>query len=159
MLIHNIDRMNIINIGVLSQKGELLSKVYNDYFDKILVDAPCSALGSLQKKQEVSNWWSEERVSMIAAIQMKLLVAAIRMVKTGGEIVYSTCTLTPEENELIINQVLRKYPVEVLDIDLPIKAHEGFISYKGEKLNPYIQKARRIIPSGKLIQKDFLSLK
>lgn len=145
-LIHNIDRMNLINIGVLNQKGELLSKIYDNYFDKVLVDAPCSALGVLQKRQEVSNWWSEERVAVLTTMQLKLLIAAIKMLKPGGELVYSTCTLTPEENELLINLVLRKYPVEVMDIELPLKSNEGFTSYKNEKLHPSISKTRRILP-------------
>ena len=61
MLVYNIDRMNLINTGVIHSKGELLSKIYVDYFDKILVDAPCSGLGIIQKKGEVGNWWSQER--------------------------------------------------------------------------------------------------
>ena len=56
-LIHNLDKSNAMNMWVLKGQGELLSKVYHEYFDKILVDAPCSALGVLQKNQEVSNWW------------------------------------------------------------------------------------------------------
>lgn len=146
MLVHNIDRMNVINIGVLNHKGELLSKVYSNYFDKILVDAPCSALGVLQKKQEVSSWWNEERVAVIASIQLKLLIAAIKMLKPGGELVYSTCTLTPEENEIIVNTVLRKYPVEAAVIEFPLESHEGFTSYKNERLHPDLKKAKRILP-------------
>lgn len=145
-LVHNIDRMNLINTGVLNKQGELLSRVYSNYFDKILVDAPCSALGVLQKKQEVSRWWNEERVSVLSAIQIKLLISAVKMLKPGGEIVYSTCTLTPEENELIINLVLNKYPVEILDIELPVNASEGITLYKNEKLHSGLSRARRILP-------------
>ncbi|MGE5680037.1 MAG: NOL1/NOP2/sun family putative RNA methylase [Bacillota bacterium] len=146
MLIHNIDKLNLINTGVIQFKGEWLSRAYNNYFDKILVDAPCSALGVLQKKEEVSRWWSRERMEKIAFLQLMILTSAVKMAKVGGEIVYSTCTLTPEENELIINHVLNKYPLEVLDIDLPLKAHQGFTSYRGTTLNPNLTKARRILP-------------
>ncbi len=146
MLVYNLDRMNIINSGVVHNKGEWLSKIYNAYFDKILVDAPCSGLGIIQKKEEVSNWWSLERAERLGDLQLRLLIAAIKMVKVGGQIVYSTCTLTPEENEFIINKVLQKYPVEILGIELPISSHEGFTSYKGIQLHPEISKARRILP-------------
>ena len=112
MLVFNIDRMNLINAGIIHSKGELLSKIYPDYFDKILVDAPCSGLGIIQKKNEISNWWSLKRASILGDLQLRLLIAAIKMVKEEGEIVYSTCTLTIEENELIINKVLKKYPVK-----------------------------------------------
>lgn len=60
MLVYNVDRMNVMNTGVMSTKGEWLSKIYDSYFDKILVDAPCSGLGIVQKKEEISNWWSLE---------------------------------------------------------------------------------------------------
>lgn len=146
VLVHNIDKTSLVNVGVIRNRGDLLSQVYNNHFDKILVDAPCSALGVLQKKGEVSNWWSLERVENITTVQRAILTAAIKMVKIGGEIVYSTCTLTPEENELIINSVLNKYPLEVLDIDIPLPGNEGFTSYKGETLNLKLSKARRILP-------------
>ncbi len=146
MLIYNLDRMNLVNAGVVHYKGEWLSKIYSSYFDKILVDAPCSGLGIVQKKGEVNNWWSKERSEKLGDTQLRLLIAAIKMCKVGGEIVYSTCTLTPEENEFIIDKVLNKYPVEILDIDLPVKCHEGFTLYNGQNLNPSISKAKRILP-------------
>ncbi|MEJ2616684.1 MAG: RsmB/NOP family class I SAM-dependent RNA methyltransferase [Ignavibacteriaceae bacterium] len=146
MLVFNIDRMNLINAGVIHSKGELLNKIYQDHFDKILVDAPCSGLGIIQKKNEVSNWWSTQRISVLGDLQLRLLIAAIKMVKVDGEIVYSTCTLTVEENELIINKVLEKYPVEIVDLGLPVKSHPAFNSYEGKKLNLSLSKARRILP-------------
>ena len=146
MLVYNLDRMNLVNAGVLHYKGEMLSKIYDNYFDKILVDAPCSGLGIIQKKGEVSSWWSLERAERLGDLQLRLLIAAIKMLKTGGEIVYSTCTLTPEENEFIIDKVLEKYPVELMDIELPVKSIPAFTSYGGKDLNPAVSKARRIIP-------------
>jgi 16S rRNA (cytosine1407-C5)-methyltransferase len=141
--------MNVLNEGILHHKGELLSKIYDNYFDKILVDAPCSGLGIIQKKEEVSDWWNEEKVEGLGELQLKLLVAAIKMLKTGGELVYSTCTLTVEENEFVINKVLNKYPAEIADINMPVKAHEGFTGNPGlvgEKFSSTLSKARRILP-------------
>jgi NOL1/NOP2/sun family putative RNA methylase len=145
-LVANIDRMNTMNAGVLHFKGEQLSKMYDHYFDKILVDAPCSGLGILQKKDEVNDWWSEERARSLGELQLKLLVTAIKMVKTGGEIVYSTCTLTPEENEGVIDKVLNKYPVELLEFELPLPSHEGFTTHNGISFNSGIRKTKRILP-------------
>lgn len=145
-LVHNIERMNIVNAGVVHQKGELLSKVYENYFDKILVDAPCSGLGIIQKKGEVIKWWDEKKVNILADLQLKLLIAAIKMLREGGEVVYSTCTLTTEENELIINKVLSKYPVELMIVELPIKNHNGITTLNEEKLNPDLEKGKRIFP-------------
>ena len=145
-LVFNLDKLNFVNIGVIKYKGELLSKVFENYFDKILVDAPCSALGIVQKKGEVSNWWNTNQVDKIANLQLRLLISAIKMAKTGAEIVYSTCTLAVEENEMVLDKVLKNYPVELIDIELPVKSHEGFTSYNGEDFNPAVSKARRIIP-------------
>jgi 16S rRNA (cytosine1407-C5)-methyltransferase len=145
-LVFNLDKMNFLNYGVLNSKGEILSKYYDSKFDKILVDAPCSGLGIIQKKSEVNKWWTVERVARLSEIQTRLLVAAIKMLKIGGEVVYSTCTLTPEENELIVNKLLEKYPVEVVSIDIPVEHHNGLTVYHGEKLNPDLSKAIRIFP-------------
>ena len=145
-LIYNLDRLNIINTGVIHSKGELLSKYYQNYFDKILVDSPCSGLGIIQKKIEVNAWWNLDRVLKLHELQVRLLVSAIKMLKVGGELVYSTCTLTPEENELVINKLLKKYPVEVERISLPIEHRNGFTEYNGEQLHPDLKKAIRILP-------------
>ena len=146
MLVYNLDRMNIVNTGVIHTKGEWLSKHYADHFDKVLVDAPCSGLGIIQKKGEVNDWWSIERAERLGELQLKLLIAAIKMTKVGGEIVYSTCTLTPEENELILDKVLEKYPVVVQEMELPVKSHPALTNYNGKNLNPEISKGRRIFP-------------
>lgn len=145
-LVFNLDKMNFLNYGVVNYRGEILSKYFDSYFDKILVDAPCSGLGIIQKKTEVSKWWSIERVNNLSEIQTKLLVSAIKMLKVGGELVYSTCTLTPEENELIINRILEKYPVDVEEVNIPIKHHKGLTEYKNENLDQRLSKAIRIFP-------------
>ncbi len=145
-LVFNLERMNVINASVIHSKGEVLSKIYNNHFTKILVDAPCSGLGIIQKKGEVSNWWSLDHVDRLQHLQLKLLIAAIKMAKVGAEIVYSTCTLSIEENELVIDKILEKYPVELLEIKLPIHSHHAFTEYQGKKLNPELRKAIRILP-------------
>ena len=145
-LVHTLDRMSIPNMGVLQYKGEMLNRIYNNYFDKILVDAPCSALGILQKKDEVSDWWNIRQVEKIAELQFKLLVSALKMLKLGGTLVYSTCTLTIEENELLLHRFLKRYPAEIVEFNLPVKSQPGITSYKDEVLNPDILKAKRIVP-------------
>ena len=145
-LVFNLDKMNFMNCGVVNQRGEILSKYYDSYFDKILVDAPCSGLGIIQKKSEVNKWWSIERVNNLVELQNKLLISAIKMLKVGGELVYSTCTLTPEENELIINRILERYPVDVELISLPLKHHMGLTEYNGSNLDKRLSKAIRIFP-------------
>lgn len=145
-LVFNIDKMNFVNIGVFHGKGELLSKSFDSYFDKILIDAPCSALGITQKRGEVSNWWDEKKALAMSDLQLRLLISAVKMCKVGGEMVYSTCTLSLEENELVINKILKKYPVELIEIDLPVKSINGFTKNGDDYLNPEVSKTRRILP-------------
>jgi 16S rRNA (cytosine1407-C5)-methyltransferase len=145
-LVFNVDKMGLVNVGILHGKGELLSKQFEKSFDKILVDAPCSALGIVQKKGEVSKWWDIRKAEIISDLQLRLLVAAIKMCKVGGEIVYSTCTLTLEENEFVLNKVLNKYPVELMKIDLPVKSHEGFTFTSNEQMDSTLNKTHRIFP-------------
>lgn len=145
-LAFNIEKMNFPNVGIIKNKGELLSKLFESYFDKVLVDAPCSALGIIQKKDEVGNWWNLNQAEKIASLQFRLLLSALKMVKVGGEIVYSTCTLTIEENELILEKLLKKYPAEILEIELPVKSVDAFTKFENVELNSSIKKAKRIIP-------------
>lgn len=145
-LVFNVDKMNLANTGILHGRGELLSTVYQNYFDKVLVDAPCSALGITQKKGEVSNWWNENKLVTFTEMQMKLLVAAIKSCKEGGEIVYSTCTLSVEENELMLNRILQKYPVELVEVTLPVKSLAAMNSVQNVILYHSVPLAHRIVP-------------
>ncbi len=145
-LVHNLDKMNTLNMSVIKEKGEVLSKRFPEYFDKILVDAPCSALGVVQKKQEVSNWWSPKSVDNISSLQLKLLISAIKMAKVGAEIVYSTCTLTIEENEWIIDKVLKKYPVDLLEFELELPHINGFTKIAEYNFDERLRLTKRIIP-------------
>ncbi len=145
-LIFNVDRMHSLNAAVTNFKGEHLPHYFYSYFDKVLVDVPCSGLGILHKKGEVSKWWSEKRMEAIAETQYKLLVAAVKCVKPGGIIVYSTCTLTVEENEMVIDKVLKRYPVEILPAELPVKGENGFTSFGGNEFNKDVEKTHRLIP-------------
>ena len=145
-LVFNVDKMSLVNVGILHGKGELLSRQFENRFDKILVDAPCSALGITQKKGEVSNWWDVRKAEAMSDQQLRLLISAIKMCKVGGEIVYSTCTLTLEENEFVINKVLNKYPVELAEIELPVSSRQGFTNYGTEVLNADLKKSHRILP-------------
>jgi len=145
-LVFNIDKMNLVNVGVMNFNGELVSKIFNNYFDKVLVDAPCSALGITQKRGEVSNWWNEKKAAGLSEIQFKLLLSAIKTCKVGGEIVYSTCTLSIEENELVLDKILKKYPVKLVEIELPVNSTDAFTIYEKVQLDKSISKAKRILP-------------
>jgi len=122
ILSENIERLGIKNAIVTNESPENLSKRFPSYFDRILVDAPCSGEGMFRKDPEAINHWSVEHVNKCHLLQKDILENAYRMLKPGGLLVYSTCTFSPEENEQIIEEFLLNHP----DMELePIEKRFG----------------------------------
>lgn len=116
-LSENIERSGITNAIVLNETPERLAAAFSGYFDKILVDAPCSGEGMFRKDPETIQYWSEDHVIACSVKQLDILKNAYTLLKEGGIIVYSTCTFSPEENEQVIEQLLALYPdLELLEI-------------------------------------------
>lgn len=110
ILSENIERMGIPNAVVTNETPQALSELFPEYFDRIMVDAPCSGEGMFRKKEEAVEEWSPENVAVCAERQDMILDCAARMLRPGGRIVYSTCTFAPEENEGSISRFLRRNP-------------------------------------------------
>lgn len=110
ILSQNVERMGIANTVVLNESTEHLAQVFPEFFDRILVDAPCSGEGMFRKESETVQEWSPENVKLCAARQQEILNHAAKMLKPGGVLVYSTCTFAPEENEQCIRQFLDCHP-------------------------------------------------
>ncbi|WP_027409765.1 RsmF rRNA methyltransferase first C-terminal domain-containing protein [Anoxybacteroides tepidamans] len=108
-LSENIERFGITNALVTNETPEKLADRFEGYFDKILVDAPCSGEGMFRKDEEAIQYWSEEHVQQCSVKQRHILDCAYRMLKQGGILVYSTCTFSPEENEQTVEAFLQKY--------------------------------------------------
>lgn len=106
----NIERMGVKNAIVLNKKPQELSEVFSDYFDKILVDAPCSGEGMFKKEENAIPEWSFENVARCALRQTEILCEADKMLSVGGRLVYSTCTFSPEEDEGQIENFLKSHP-------------------------------------------------
>ena len=116
-LSENVERLGLANCIVLNETPERLADRFPGYFDRILVDAPCSGEGMFRKDPEAAGYWSLRHVESCAAIQAGVLDAAYAMLKEGGVLVYSTCTFSPEENERQIEALLVRYPdVELLPL-------------------------------------------
>lgn len=110
ILARNIERMGIANALVLNEHPQRLEKRFPNYFDRILVDAPCSGEGMFRKEEAAVADWSPEIVEMCADRQLEILFSAAAMLKPGGRMVYSTCTFAPAENEGVISRFLRARP-------------------------------------------------
>ena len=111
ILSQNIERMGIKNAVVTSELPEKLSAKFAGYFDKILVDAPCSGEGMFRKNaEEALSEWSEENVKMCAERQKHILNEATKMLRAGGRLVYSTCTFAFAEDEGQVCDYLENHP-------------------------------------------------
>ena len=111
ILSHNVERMGIKNAVVLNEYPVALARKFVGYFDKILVDAPCSGEGMFRKNaEEALSEWSEENVGMCAERQAQILDEATKMLRSGGRLVYSTCTFSTEEDEGQVCAYLQKHP-------------------------------------------------
>ena len=115
ILSQNIERMGIRNCAVTSTAPQRLAGAFPEYFDLVLVDAPCSGEGMFKKEPEAIPHWSMANVKMCAARQKEILEEAAKMVAGGGEIVYSTCTFAEEEDEWQIRAFLERHSEFVLE--------------------------------------------
>lgn len=129
ILSENVERMGIGNACVTNETPERLADHFEGYFDKILVDAPCSGEGMFRKNAEACAEWSRENVALCAERQDGILDCAARMLRPGGRLVYSTCTFAPEEDEGSVGRFLQRHGDFTI---FPIKKDEmGFVGCDG----------------------------
>jgi NOL1/NOP2/sun family putative RNA methylase len=122
-LVKNLELFGVRNAVVLNELPQRLTRVFAGYFDKILVDAPCSGEGMFRKEEDMAKQWTPLSVEKYADMQRDILLNAAQMLTPGGRLVYSTCTFSPEENEGIIAEFIVGNP----DFELvPIGANRGF---------------------------------
>lgn len=110
VLAGNIERLGIANALVLNEHPQRLAERFVGWFDRILVDAPCSGEGMFRKEEAAVTDWSEETVEMCAHRQIEILHSAAEMLRGGGRLVYSTCTFSPQENEGAVSAFLHDHP-------------------------------------------------
>lgn len=110
ILWRNIERMGVSNALVTNESPQRLAQRFPGYFDRVLVDAPCSGEGMFRKEEAAVTDWSQETVAMCARRQAQILDAAAALVRPGGRLVYSTCTFAPEEDEDVVEDFLAAHP-------------------------------------------------
>ncbi|MFT4261679.1 MAG: NOL1/NOP2/sun family putative RNA methylase [Candidatus Woesearchaeota archaeon] len=138
---NNIERLSIPNVLVLNKDARFADTLGE--FDKVLLDAPCSGNFCVNP-----NYYNERNILDIqkkAEVQKELIKTAVKCLKKGGVIVYSTCSLEPEENEEIIDYAIKELGVRVLDTGLLI-GDEGLVDIFGKKLDKSISKTKRFWP-------------
>lgn len=146
-LTNNLERMGVINVCVTQLDGRRFGKIAPDTFDMVLVDAPCSAEGTIRKSYKaIHNWrhWVHEK---LAETQKMLLVSAYKAAKPGGLILYSTCTFAPEENEGVVSYLLERYNVITEPIELEgLNTSETIPEWEGRVFHELVKNCIRVYP-------------
>lgn len=137
---------NYVYENLKSRDNNIISE--DGFFDKILLDAPCSGSGTIRKSPNTMKIWNKKSIIRMQKAQIKLIDVAFNVLKKGGELVYSTCSLEPEENEFVIDFLLEKYKnVKIEEIEVPglIRANP-ILEFEGKKLNDKLKNVIRIYP-------------
>ncbi|KAH8922288.1 NOL1/NOP2/sun family putative RNA met [Atractiella rhizophila] len=144
----NVARLGCRNVVVSNYDGREFPKVLGG-FDRVLLDAPCSGTGVISKDQSVKMSKSEKDFALLTHLQKELILSAIDSVAptstSGGYVVYSTCSLTVEEDEAVVDYALKKRPHAVL-VDTGLEfGREGFVNFRGKHFDESLKKTRRFL--------------
>ncbi len=160
ILAANLERCGVMNCVVTRNDGVglCIRLAENNFkFDKILLDAPCSGEGTLRSSAKTFLMWNPKVIKKISREQKKLIANAIKCLRVGGSIVYSTCTHAPEENEEIVDFALKNFPVRLEKVHLPLKCRPGVNSWKGDSFDLDASKLCRIYPQDNNSEGFFVS--
>lgn len=140
LLAENVERMGLTNTIVTNEAPSALAGKFPSFFDGIIVDAPCSGEGMFRKEPQAVTEWSEAHTVSCAQRQKNILDDAYKMLKTGGYIMYSTCTFSYDENEAVVEYMAEKYNMEICDITCLSMLSPGTGGFPG------MEKCRRVFP-------------
>ncbi len=144
----NLQRFGALNCVITLADGGRYYRLARGLFDKVLIDAPCSSLGIISKDWGIARSWSKKLLDRLTRLQRRLILAGFDCLKPGGVLVYSTCTLTVEENEAVVNYLLeRREDAAVERAVLPgLKFRRGLTEYYGTRFKDELDKTMRMMP-------------
>ncbi len=159
-LIGNVDRAGCLNVAVCRMDGVSLGRAVAGTCDRVLVDAPCSSEGTIRKSAQALDRWSVAAIERFPSIQKRLIVAGYLALKPGGSMVYSTCTVAPEENESVVAHLLNRHPeAEVVAAELPgLAMRPGLAEWQYERFPGPVSNCRRILPQDNDTEPFFLAM-
>ena len=149
ILAANTERCGVMNVIMTRKDGIALCKRFKDenfLFDKILLDAPCSGEGTIRSTPRTLEMWNINTIKLLSNLQKSLIASAIEILKPNGELVYSTCTHAPEEDEEIVDFALKNFNVEVEKIELPLKTSTGILKWEEKEYAEDIKYSCRVYP-------------
>lgn len=162
ILASNLERCGATNTIITRKEGRALCKNIEKAGvlpTKILVDAPCSGEGTLRSTPKTYLMWNPKTIKSLSYLQKQLFQQAFNGLAVGGELIYSTCTHAPEENEEVMDAMIKKFgdSMEVLTVDLPIKTRDGITQWKGNVYDPKVKLGRRVYPQDNNTEGFFIS--
>lgn len=144
LLKSNLERLGVLNTSTRVGPAQAIPKTYQ--FDRVLLDAPCSGLGAWRRGLPPPMGRFEHQIERMSRIQQQLILRGFDVLKPGGVLVYSTCTLAPEENERVVNWLLqRRSSAEVIPIGIPA-GREGVVRWRDEVYSDQLRMTRRFYP-------------
>ncbi len=142
----NIQRCGVMNCVITQMDGRAFGKL-GPVFDKVLVDAPCTCTGTIMRSPEILATWGPYTARSLSRLQKQLLRAASRCVKKEGIIVYSVCSLEPEEGEFVVDYAVRKLGLEVEEVNVEgLKARHGLSEWMGRRFASGVENSLRVYP-------------
>lgn len=147
----NVQRQGCANVGLTTLNGGEIGKFCPNVFDKILLDAPCSSEGTIHKTKGYFKTWKPQKILFTSGIQKHLIDSAFQALRVGGTLVYSTCTFAPEENEMVVDYLLKKFPhmLELEEIITPKTKPlfaSGLTSWENINFSKDMKKAVHLFP-------------
>lgn len=151
ILSSNLERCGVMNTMITKGRGETLCRKLKDSnlkeVDKILVDTSCSSEGTIKNSPKTLQMWNLRGIFSLSKVQKNLLERAIELLKPNGEVVYSTCTHAPEENEEVLDFILKKFDnIKIEKIFLPLKTREGITKWQEKEYLEDVKFSHRIYP-------------
>lgn len=143
-LLTNLNRLGVLNATVTAYRGE--SFPLRSTFDRVLVDAPCSAEGTLRKESSLKDGATPHTIERLAALQRRLILRGYDLLRPGGRLVYSTCTFAPEENEAVVSHLLAARPARIEPVALPVPSSPGLIHWETADYPRELAGCARIYP-------------
>jgi 16S rRNA C967 or C1407 C5-methylase (RsmB/RsmF family) len=136
------------NIQTYNKDGRYVYKATGAIFDRVFLDAPCSSEAHIDL-QEGITWWNLKRVRRFSKLQKQLIISAYEALKPGGEMVYATCTFSPEENEAVVDFLLKKYSsADIVPVALELEnLQPGMTSWDEERFDERVRHTVRLLPS------------
>jgi len=143
-LLANVNRLGVLNATITGYRGEQFP--LRARFDRVLVDAPCSAEGTLRKEPSLRAGAAKRTIARLARLQKRLIVRAYDLLRPGGVLVYSTCTFAPEENESVVAHLLQARPARLKPLSLPGETAPALASWQGETYPDEVRLCARVYP-------------